>query len=73
MSDKAYDVSRILGNIVLPALATLYGTLAGIWGLPYGEQIVASISAVALFMNALLKVSSDNYWTAQKESENAND
>lgn len=73
MSDKAYDVIRILGNIVLPALATLYGTLAGIWGLPYGEQIVASISAVALFLNALLKISSDNYWTAQKESENAND
>jgi len=73
MSDKAYDVIRILGNIVLPALATLYGTLSKIWGLPYGAEIVATISAVALFMNALLKVSSDNYWTAQKESENAND
>ena len=75
MSDKAYDVIRILGNIVLPALAALYGSLSKIWSLPYGAEIVSTISAVALFMNALLKVSSDNYWTAQeaKESENAND
>ena len=34
MTDKAYDVIRIIGNIILPALATLYGTLAKIWGLP---------------------------------------
>lgn len=74
MSNKAYDIIRIIGNIVLPALATLYGTLSGIWGLPYGEQIVASLSAVALFLNALLKISADNYWTAQaKETTDADD
>lgn len=61
MSDKTYDVLAYIGRIVLPALATLYGTLAGIWNLPYGEAIVATISAVALFMNALLKISSRNY------------
>ena len=61
MSNKTYDVLAYIGRIVLPALATLYGTLAGIWNLPYGEAIVATISAVALFMNALLKISSRNY------------
>lgn len=61
MSDKTYDLLAYIGRIVLPALATLYGTLAGIWNLPYGEAIVATISAVALFMNALLKISSRNY------------
>lgn len=61
MSNKTYDILAYIGRIVLPAIATLYGTLAGIWNLPYGEAIVATISAIALFMNALLKVSSRNY------------
>lgn len=73
MTDKAYDVIRIIGNIILPALATLYGTLAKIWGLPFGAEIVATISAVALFLNAILKISSDNYWTAQKEVTDGTD
>lgn len=61
MSNKVYDVLAYIGRIALPALATLYGTLAGIWNLPYGEAIVATISAIALFMNALLKISSRSY------------
>lgn len=62
ISNKAYDILRIVGGIVLPALATLYGTLAGIWKLPYGEQIVATIAAIALFINTCLKISSNKYW-----------
>lgn len=61
MSNKTYDILKYIGRIALPALATLYGTLAGIWGLPYGEAIVATISALALFLNALLQISSNNY------------
>lgn len=72
ISNKAYDILKFIALLILP-ISELISALASIWGLPYGEQIVASISAVALFLNALLKVSSDNYWTAQKESENAND
>ena len=61
MTNKTYDILAYIGRIVLPACATLYGTLAGIWGLPYGEAIVATISALALFLNALLKVNSKSY------------
>ncbi len=61
MSNKVYDILAYIGRIVLPACATLYGTLAGIWQLPYGEAIVATISAIALFLNALLKIQSNGY------------
>lgn len=61
MSNKTYDILKYIAQIILPALATLYGALAGIWGLPYGEQIVATISAVDLFLGAVLKVSTDKY------------
>lgn len=65
MSNKTYDVLKYIAQIVLPALATLYGALAGIWGLPYGEAIVGTISAVDLFLGACLKISSDGYWSVE--------
>ena len=68
-SGKWYDVLKIIGNIILPAIAALYGTIAGIWGLPYAEQIIATVSAVAVFLNTLLKISSDKYWSEQLNKE----
>lgn len=62
MSNKTYDVLKYIAQIVLPALGTLYFALAGIWGFPYGEQIVGTITAVDTFMGVVLKISSDNYY-----------
>jgi hypothetical protein len=61
MSNKVYDVLKFIAQIVLPALATLYVTIAGIWGLPYGEQISGTIMAVDLFLGALLGISTMQY------------
>lgn len=61
MSNKTYDVLVWIAQIVLPALGTLYAALAGIWGFPYGEQIVGSIAAVDAFLGTLLKISSAQY------------
>lgn len=66
MSDRTYDILKIIAQIILPALGTLYFALAGIWGLPYGEQIVGTITAVDTFLGALLKISSDRW---EKEQE----
>lgn len=61
MDNKVYDILKYIAQIVLPALATLYFSLSGIWGLPYGEQIVGTITAIDLFLGALLKLSSNQY------------
>jgi hypothetical protein len=61
MSNRTYDALKFVAQIVLPALGTLYFALAGIWGLPYGEQIVGTITAVDTFLGAVLKISSDRY------------
>lgn len=61
MSNRTYDALKMVAQIVLPALGTLYFALAGIWGLPYGEQIVGTIAAVDTFLGAVLKISSDRY------------
>lgn len=62
MSDKLYDVLAIIGRLILPALGTLYFALAKIWGLPLGEEIVGTLSAVTIFLNAVLKIKSDQFW-----------
>lgn len=61
LSNKTYDVLKWIALIALPALGTLYFALAGIWGLPYGEQVVGTITAVDTFLGALLGISSVNY------------
>ena len=60
-SNKTYDVLKWIAMYVLPALGTLYFALAGIWGLPYGEQVVGTITAIDTFIGVLLGISSSNY------------
>lgn len=60
-NNKVYDTLKYIAQIVLPALATLYFALSKIWGLPYGEEIVGTISAIDVFLGALLGLSSMNY------------
>lgn len=61
MNNKTYDLLKEIAQIWLPAIATLYFTLASIWGLPYAEQIVGTISAIDVFLGAVLKISTINY------------
>ena len=61
LDNKVYDVLKWVALVVLPAIATLYTALAGVWGLPYAEEIPATITAVDLFIGALLGVSTARY------------
>ena len=67
MSNKLYDVLKYIAQVVLPALGTLYFALAGIWGFPYGEQIVGTITAVDTFLGVVLRISSNNYYRGDGE------
>lgn len=61
MSNKVYDVLKWIVVLVLPATATLYSVLSGIWGLPYGDDIPNTITAVDAFLGAVLMISSAQY------------
>lgn len=69
MSNKVYDVLKYIAQIVLPAIATLYFALAQIWGLPYGEQIVGTITAVDAFLGAILRITTIKYKASLEEDE----
>lgn len=60
-SNKTYDILKWVAQYLLPAAGTLYFGLASIWGLPYGEEVVGTITAVDTFLGVLLGISSSNY------------
>ena len=65
MPDKVYDILKAIAMIILPALGTLYFTLAGIWGWPYTEQIVGTITAIDFFLGTILGISTMQYKKTQ--------
>lgn len=66
MSNKVYDVLKFIAQILLPALGTLYFALSGIWGFPYADQVVGTITAVDTFLGVVLGISSANYNKEEK-------
>lgn len=61
MSNKIYDILKWAAMVLLPALGTLYFAVSSIWGIPFGEQIVGTITAVDTFLGVILGISSYNY------------
>lgn len=61
LPNKVYDILRWVANYVFPGLGTLYFALAQIWGFPYGQEIVGSITAIVTFLNILLGASNVTY------------
>ena len=62
MNNRTYDILKIIAQLVLPAIGTLYFALSEIWDFPYAEQIVGTITAIDAFLGTVLKLSSDNYY-----------
>jgi hypothetical protein len=61
MCNKVYDVLKWIALLALPALIALYSTLSGIWGWPYGEQIVGTLAALEIFLGTILQISNAKY------------
>lgn len=65
ISNKVYDILKALATIILPAIATLYITLAHIWGFGFSAEVNATIEAIICFINVILglflKKSSEAY------------
>lgn len=61
LSNKAYDILKWIALYLLPALGTLYFALSQIWGFPYGEEIVGTVTAIDTFLGVILGISTTNY------------
>ena len=56
MSNKTFDTLRAICEVILPAVGTLYFALAKIWGLPWGTEIVGTISAVSVCIGTIIGI-----------------
>lgn len=61
LTNRAYDILKFIALIFLPAVGTLYFTLAGFWELPKADEVVGSITAIDAFLGALLGLSGRQY------------
>lgn len=61
MSNKTYDVIKWIAQYLIPAAGTLYAALSKIWGFPYGSEVVGTLSAIDIFLGAVLGISSASY------------
>lgn len=61
MSNELYDALKWLCIAILPALSTAISVIFAIWGIPYGDQIAKTITAIATCIGACLGISSINY------------
>lgn len=66
MSNKAYDTIKDISLLWMPILTTFYGVVSATWGLPYGEQILATLTGLNAALGAVVKYYKSRY---DKESE----
>lgn len=69
IKNETYDTLKYIAQILIPAIATLYFSVSQIWGLPYGEQIVGTLTAVDAFLGVCLGISSNNYHKSIGDSD----
>ena len=70
LNDKIYDVLKWVALVCLPALATLISVVLPLWNLADESTvtaIVGTISAVDVFLGALLGVSTAQYNKSQQK------
>lgn len=69
MKQKLYDNLAWIARYLLPALAALWTALARLWGLPYSAEVAGTLAALAVFLNAVLGLSSVGYWREHEITE----
>ena len=67
MSNRVYDVLKWIAQILLPAIGTAYFGLAGIWNLPYADNVVGTITVIDTFLGCILGISSIEYQKRNNE------
>ena len=73
LSNRSYDILKWIALAVIPASATLILTVGKIWGLPYYDNIAATITALGVFIAAIIGVSTSAYRTDIQTTFNTDD
>lgn len=61
LNDKLYDILKWVTMIVIPALATAYVGLAGVWAWPFADEVAKTAAVICTLLGALLGISTAEY------------
>ena len=61
MSNKLYDVLKLITLVFLPALTTLTGVILNCFNVSCTDIVLTIMTAVTTFMGAVLGISNINY------------
>ena len=67
MSNKVYDVLKWVALVMLDAVGLFYQTLAEIWSLQYGDNVLKTCVALSVLIGTLIGVSGTQYNRANNE------
>jgi hypothetical protein len=59
--NKVYDALKWIALVALDAVGIFYKTIATIWALPLGDEVLATCAAVSVLIGALIGISGANY------------
>ena len=68
MSNKIYDILKWVALVMLDAVGLFYQTLAEIWSLPYGDNVLKTCVALSVLIGTLIGVSGTQYNRTDNES-----
>ena len=66
LNEKVYQVLKWLSLIALDGIGVFYRTIATIWNLPYGDEVLATCTAISLLIGTLIGVSTVAYLRDKK-------
>ena len=59
--NKVYDILKWVALVALDAVGVFYKTIAAIWSLPLGDEVLATCAALSLLVGTLIGISSSTY------------
>ena len=68
-NSKLYDALKWIALVALDALGVAYESLANVWNLPYGDEIMKTCTIVSILIGALIGVSSHKYKNIEVDND----
>lgn len=72
MTNKTYDILKQIALWAVP-LSVFVASMGKVWGLPYAEQISATLAAIDVLIGAVVSVSARAYKAGQEGEDDADD
>ena len=72
MSNKTYDILKVITLQILPALTTFYGVVGATFNIPYTQEVITVAVAFDTMLGTILGISSRKYYK-NIESEDEDD